>query len=221
LLALALLLGWPAYDGAQERWPDTFESRVEVLALLQSANSGVLGSSSATRTLESWCGEHHMAADPKIVAVRVSGAMKAPSPEQLQRLGIHAETEVRYRHVELRCGAHVLSEADNWYVPARLTAEMNAQLDTTDTPFGKVVRPLDPYRRTIAVTTLWSPLPHGWEQQPRPHRARHPHALTIPRDVFQHRALLYTAAGVPFAEVVETYRGELLAFERREHRADR
>ena len=31
------------------------------------------------------------------------------------------------------CGDQVFSEADNWYVPARLTAEMNHALDTTDT----------------------------------------------------------------------------------------
>jgi hypothetical protein len=31
-------------------------------------------------------------------------------------------------------------------------------------PFGKVVRPLEPYRQTFAVKLLWSPLPTGWER---------------------------------------------------------
>ncbi len=31
------------------------------------------------------------------------------------------------------------------------------------TPFGKVVRPLQPHRETIAAQILWSPLPTGWE----------------------------------------------------------
>ncbi|MGC1270482.1 MAG: hypothetical protein WA842_07805, partial [Croceibacterium sp.] len=36
----------------------------------------------------------------------------------------------------------VLSQAHNWYVPARLTPEMNRTLATTETPFGTVVTPL-------------------------------------------------------------------------------
>jgi chorismate-pyruvate lyase len=207
-LLLAVSLALPA-----QAWRDTYQSRVEVLALLQSLNGDILASSSATRTLEQWCGEHHMADDPKIVATRVTDSDKAPSAEQLQRLDVRDPSEVRYRRVELRCGAHVLSEADNWYVPARLTAEMNALLDTTDTPFGKAVQPLHPYRRTIDVTQLWSPLPHGWERERRSrfrwHRRR---TLAMPKDVFQHRAVLYTAEHVPFSEVVETYQAEVLAF---------
>lgn len=205
-IALSVSLAIPA----DAHWRDSFQSRLEVLALLQTLNGEILASTSATRTLEEWCGEHHLASPAKIIATRVASVQKAPSLEQLERLGVHEASEVRYRRVELRCGAHVLSEADNWYVPARLTPEMNALLDTTDTPFGKVVQPLHPYRRTISVTQLWSPLPHGWELQrhPRSHR----HRLSIPKDVFQHRAVLYTSEHVPFSEVVETYQGELLAF---------
>ena len=197
------------------QWRDTYESRLEILALLQSLNGEILASSSATRTLEEWCGEHRMADDPKIVAVRVPDAHKEPSAEQLQRLGVRDASEVRYRRVELRCGAHVFSKADNWYVPARLTPEMNALLETTDTPFGKAVQPLRPYRRTVAVTMLWTPLPQGWEQQKRPRwcwRRRKP--LAIPTDVFEHRAVLYTAEHVAFSEVVETYQAGVLAFGR-------
>jgi chorismate-pyruvate lyase len=212
VFALSSFLALAVAGRGRIEWPDTFGSRVEVLALLQTLNGELLASTSATRTLETWCGEHHMAAPASIVADRVAGATKPPTPEQLQRLGVRDASEVRYRHVELRCGAHVLSEADNWYVPGKLTAAMNALLDTTDTPFGKVVRPLEPYRRTIEATMSWSPLPHGWEQQP--HAAFQPkRALAIPKEVFRHRAILYTAQHVPFAEVVETYRGELLAFE--------
>ncbi len=46
------------------------------------------------------------------------------------------------------CGGHVLSEADNWYVPARLTPQMNRALDTSDTPFGAAVKALDFHRAT-------------------------------------------------------------------------
>jgi chorismate-pyruvate lyase len=194
-------------------WRDTFESRLEIQALLQSLHGEILAASSATRTLEAWCGEHRMADEPKVVAVRVPDVRKEPTAEQLQRLGVRDASEVQYRRVELRCGAHLLSEADNWYVPSRLTAEMNELLSTTDTPFGKVVSPLVPYRRTIAVTMLWTPLPRGWELQRR-HRScwRRRRTLAIPKEVFQHRAVLYTADHLPFSEVVETYQSELLAF---------
>ncbi|HEX2833232.1 MAG TPA: hypothetical protein VHW00_09465 [Thermoanaerobaculia bacterium] len=209
-VALASCSAWPE----QPRWRDTFELRVAVLALLQTINADILAASSATRTLETWCGEHHLAADPKIVATRVAGVTKPASAEQLQRLAVRDASELRYRRVELRCGTRVLSIADNWYVPARLTPEMNALLETTDTPFGKAVQPLHPYRRTITATMLWSPLPRGWELQPparfKPHR-RQP--LVIPPDLFEHRAVLYTSEHVPFSEVVETYQSALLAFQ--------
>lgn len=216
-MAALLVLCFALSAGAQQppQWRDTYQSRVEILALLQSLNAEILAGSSATRTLEAWCGEHRMAGDPKIVAVRVAGVVKEPSAEQLQRLGAHDASELRYRRVQLRCGAHVLSEADNWYVPARLTPEMNALLETTDTPFGRAVQPLRPYRRTIEVTTLWSPLPRGWEQRRSPRFAwRWRPMLAMPQDLFQHRAVLYTAEHVPFSEVVETYRSDVLAFPR-------
>lgn len=205
--ALALQLSAQTHE-----WRDTFESRLEIQALLQELNGEILASSSATRTLEQWCGEHHMAPEAKITATLLRDVQKAPSAEQLQRLDVRDASQLRYRRVELRCGAHVLSVADNWYVPSRLTAEMNTALETSDTPFGKAVQSLHPYRRTIAATMLWAPLPHGWEMQRHP-RSQSRRALAIPHDVFQHCAVLYTDANVPFSEVVETYQSELLAFE--------
>lgn len=189
----------------------TYQSRLEMLALLQTLNADILASSSATTTLERWCRDHEMAADPTVVVQRVDATPKAPSAVQLQRLRVTDATAVKYRRVRLQCGDHTLSEADNWYVPARLTAEMNQQLDTTDIPFGKVVRPLTPYRRTIAATLLWSPLPPGWELR----RDTRLGALTIPNEVMVHTAVLYTSDHQPFAEVVETYQSEIFAFRRR------
>jgi len=185
-----------------------YESRLELLALLQTLNANLLTSSSATVTLERWCGQHHLAANPTVIAQRVAGVEKPPTAEQLQRLRVPDASAVKYRRVRLQCGAHTLSEADNWYVPARLTAEMNQLLDTTDTPFGKAVRPLMPYRRTIEAKLLWSPLPQGWERGPRPRLE----AVVIPKEVLVHIAVLYTADHEPFSEVVETYQGALFAF---------
>jgi hypothetical protein len=106
----------------------------------------------------------------------------------MRRLEVTTPDEVKYRHVRLRCGTRVLSEADNWYVPARLTPDMNRTLETTDAPFGRVVAPLEPYRRTFAVTLLLSA-----------------------DALFEHRAVLYTRDHRPFSEVAEIYRRDVLA----------
>ena len=115
-------------------------ARVEAPALLQTLNADLLTHDSATLTLDRWCGAHRLASPARIVAERVHGAEQAPTAEQRQLLGVSATELVRFRKVRLRCGDHVLSEADNWYVPTRLTPEMNRVLDTTDTAFGRAVK---------------------------------------------------------------------------------
>jgi hypothetical protein len=148
-----------------------------------------------------------------VVAARISGD-KAPTPEQRRELNVSDQELVRYRHVRLSCGAVVLSEADNWYVPSRLSEEMNRQLETTDTPFGKVLLPLHFRRHTVAAELLWHPLPAGWEMGGVP-SAGAPHAkapLAVPLEVLQHRALLLLPDGTPLSEVVETYSGAILGF---------
>ena len=199
--ALALIVSlWimplPGLAQTAAPWLDTFASRLEILALMQLLNAEILSGSSATVVLQKWCRDHQMAADPSITARVISGINKIPSPEQLQRLQVAKVSDIAYRRVELRCGSHVLSEADNWYVPSRLTAAINNQLQTSTTPFGTAVQSLKPYRRTFAVRILWSPLPAGWEQQPRP--AEHEgsgRALRLPKELFEHRAILYTGQG--------------------------
>jgi chorismate-pyruvate lyase len=194
-----------------QAWPDSFTARVEALALLQTLNAELLSHDSATATLERWCDSHRLATPPRIVALRAPGAERPPSAEQRRELGASADEAVRYRHVKLMCGTLLLSEADNWYLPERLTPEMNRQLETTDTPFGRVVQALHFQRHTISAQLLWWPLPEGWEMNPA---AAAPAAgeLRPPAAVLQHRALLTLPDGTPFSEVVETYSGNVLAF---------
>ena len=131
--------------------------------------------------------------------------------EQRRRLQVDQNEPVKFRHVELACGDRVLSEADNWYVPSRLTAEMNRSLETTDTPFGRAIAELKPFRQTFAVEVLWKPLEEGWEQRP-PTADRPQQALAIPPKLFGHRALVYTPDLKPISEVDEIYTRENLAF---------
>ncbi len=191
--------------------PDTFLARVSALASMETLNADLLAGRSATRTLEAWCADHAMAADPRLRAERVPGPDKPLDAGQRARLAIGPEEPVRYRHVRLACGTHVLSDADNWYVPSRLTPAMNATLDTTDTSFGTVVAPLDVTRQTFAARTLWPVLPTGWDMGAPV--ADHPErALDVPPVLFEHRAVLFDAHHRPFSEVHEHYTNEILAF---------
>jgi chorismate-pyruvate lyase len=203
---------------AAPAWIDTPLARVEALALLATLNAEILSSRSATLTLEQWCREHALAEPAVILAHRTDTVNQAPSAATRTDLQVAAQEEVHYRRVELSCGERVLSVAENWYVPGRLTAEMNRQLETTQTPFGKVVQPLEPHRETMAVRMLWQPLPEGWERAPAavvpaPGSSEAPgKPLDLPSALFEHRAILYSARGEPIAEVDEVYQRDLLAF---------
>jgi hypothetical protein len=192
-------------------WPNTFVARVEALAILQTFNADLLSHDSATLTLEHWCDVHRLASPARIVAARVPDVNKPASPEQRRELGVTSTEPIRYRRVKLLCGTVMLSEADNWYVPSRLTSEMNKVLDTSDMPFGKVVLPLHFQRHTLSSTLLWMPLPLGWEMKPN-NVSDTGSTLTIPPELLQHRALLTLPDGTPFSEVVETYTANVLAF---------
>ena len=210
--ALILLLTTAIASAAEPApWPDSFAGRLQALALLESLNADLLAHDSATLTIERWCADHRLADPARIVAERVRDAAKPASAEVREALDVKPGEPLGYRRVRLKCGDHVLSEADNWYVPARLTPEMNHALETTDTPFGKAVAALHFRRHTLSADLLWRPLPRGWEigATPVPQEAG---ALTIPDHVLEHRAVLSTPDGEPFSEVVETYTGEVLAF---------
>ncbi len=210
-LLLCCLVGGASARDTTTAWPDTPVGRLEALALLQTFNADLLSHDSATLTMERWCGDHHMAEPAKISAQRVTGEDK-PLPDDLRtELAIGPSEPVRYRRVLLRCGSHVLSEADNWYVPSRLTAAMNEQLDHTETPFGRVVLPLHFRRQTLDAKLLWSPLPAGWESADNALPAGQG-TLSIPHQVLQHRAVLYAADNRPFSTVIETYTEQVLAF---------
>lgn len=202
----------PAAAQVVPAWPDTFQARLRALSEIQTLDAALLASRSATLTLERWCRDHALAPEPRIVALKMAVPPQPASADQRRRLRLGVDQEVLHRRVQLRCGARVLSEADNWYVPARLTADMNRLLQSTDTPFGKVVQPLKPYRRTIESRLLWAPLPDGWDRglfaRPAPPAA----AMVLPEALFEHRAVLFTKGHLPFAEVDELYQRQILAF---------
>jgi hypothetical protein len=157
------------------------------VALLQTLNGEILGSRSATHTLETWCRRQRLGEEPRIVAKQLKGRPKALRPEQREWLQVSPTEEVKHRKVQLLCGNRVLSEADNWYLPNRLTAEMNRLLETTDTPFGKAVQPLNPRRRTLEVKLLWPPLSEGQGKNAKPTRGDSGFGVRTSRCTLQRR----------------------------------
>jgi hypothetical protein len=166
---------------------------ISALAQVEALNTDLLGHDSATETLQRWCAQRHLADPAKIVARRIPD-QDQPADADVRRL-LHAAPgePIRYRRVALACGDQVLSNADNWYRPGALTAQMNAELETTDHPFGAVVRPLGFHRRTLSATMLIA--------------AGNRH---VPAAVLRHKAVLETPDRRPFSLVVETYTKEVL-----------
>lgn len=208
-LSLVVLAGTPRASAAV--WPGDVAGRAKGLAALQALEIDLLSRDSATLVLDDWCTRHHLAAPgSRIVADRDRLIDKPATSAQRAALRVRDGEPVRYRRVRLRCGGQILSEADNWYVPARLTPAMNVALETSDTPFGRVVQPLSFHRQTVSARLLWSPLPIGWDSgAPLPAPTT---ALSVPAYVIENRAMLLDGTGTPFSLLVETYTGHVLDF---------
>src|SRR5690606_9382573 len=109
------------------------------------------------------------------------------------------------------CGDHVLSEADNWYIPAKLTPDMNTALQTTNIAFGRAVQALNFTRTNLSAQLLWMPLPAGWEagKEIPPFGSG---SLELPPFLMEHHAVLKLPDGSPFSALVESYTAEVLNF---------
>lgn len=172
----------PALESSVAASPASQQRYVELL------HQRVLAGRSATATLEAWCAEHGLAEKARVHAVRVQGVQRDAPDEVRRALQVDATTPLRYRRVQLACGQRVLSEADNWYVPALLTPAMNGVLDGSDEPFGRVVAPLGFQRQTLRDETYWPARGEG-----------------TGATVLEIRALLRDSAQRPFSYVIESY----------------
>jgi hypothetical protein len=156
-------------------------------ARLQAFEAQLEAQPSATAVLQTWC-DAHAPAGTRVMARQIQPAPLPPPEDARKALAIHPGEAVRYRRVQLLCGGRVLSNADNWYLPGKLTHAMNDMLDHTQTPFGAAVAALHFRRRNLETSTL---APGG-------------------QDVLRHSALLTTEKGEPFSFVVETYTKEIV-----------
>jgi chorismate-pyruvate lyase len=158
------------------------ENGPQIEALLRRFNAELLSSDSATRVLERWF------ASP-IAALRLQGPAKPLPAEHAQRLRLLAGEQILHRRVNLVAKGQVLCVAENWYIPERLTAEMNRALEHTTTPFGYVIAPLKPRRQTLSVITFWPDAQGGLDD-----------AVML-----EHRTVLTAADGRALSVVHEAY----------------
>lgn len=135
-------------------------------------HAALLASDSATEVLERFF--------PPPILVRL--LRSGPCPLQ-PGLSLPAGAELVHRQVHLLSGTREISQADLWYRPACLTAEMREGLATTALPFGRIVKPLRLRRTTLSARLC----------------ARGEEAA------LEHRALLSTPQGEAVAEVWERY----------------
>ncbi|PLK24444.1 hypothetical protein [Novosphingobium sp. TH158] len=142
---------------------------------------------SATVALGEWCAARRIASPPTIRAERLVRDVLNDPPARLRRqLGIKPGEPVAMRQVHLMCGEQTLSVAWNWFVPSRLTPQMNDALATSDTPFGIIIASLGFRRETIEIVRGRSDnCPDG--------------------TISTHRARLRLPDGTPIAYLVECY----------------
>ncbi len=144
----------------------------------QALHEALLASDSATSVLERFY-------PPPIHVRRLPAADHGMplDPRRREALQVALPGDILHRRVNLMSGDMVLSEADIWFVPARLTPGMLHALATTQTPFGHIVRPLALRRVRLAARLC---------------DAGEPAAL-------EHRARLIAPCGHAVAEVWERY----------------
>jgi hypothetical protein len=161
-------------------------------SLLDAFEANLAAHASATEALRQWCQTRGIADAAQITARFVPGNDAPPPPGLRTTLGVSEAEPLGYRHVQLVCGDVVLSQAHNWFVPARLTADMNRQLAQTNRPFGRVAADLNFSRQPIASARRGAPAcPAG--------------------AISAHRALLRLPDGSGLALVVECYTAANLA----------
>lgn len=148
--------------------------------------ANLAGHASATAALQLWCDQRGIAPGETIAVEFVAGADEVPPADIRAILDVSADELLGYRHVRLVCAAVVLSDAHNWFVPSRLTAEMNRQLAETRVPFGRVAASLNFTRQPLTAARRGDP--------------------GCPADAIStHKARLLLPGGKPIAYVVECY----------------
>jgi hypothetical protein len=178
-----------------------------LLASARRLSEHLLHSETATQGLLSWCEARNIGVGPIYASHRSTPSQverSALDEDVLDHLCPRAGETIMLRSVSLRRGDFVLSEAENWFILERLPGSMRDTLASTSTPFGAVVAPLQPRRRTFFVD-LTGAFEMTKSTAPNP-------SYDQARTVVEHRAVVCRGIdGQPLAVVREAYREVLLA----------
>jgi hypothetical protein len=177
-------------------------------AFVQDLSTRLMAGATALETLLAWCEEHGLSQGPITAEVRQRSSPSAVPDTALSALEPAPGTTIHYRQVQLMRDTLHLATAENWFVPQRLTASMNDRLQTKDVPFGIVIAPLNPFRRTLLVRP--APLTSGSLATPAwlGGSPQDPH----PEIVLEHTAVILSSCGAALAFLREWFRSDLVSF---------
>lgn len=113
--------------------------------------SAIFDCHSVTATLGNWCAARGLGGPALRSEVHArSGRLPLPMPGGAA-LDLGPGERVRHRAITLFCGDLPLLDADNWYLPDRLSARARRLLEETDTPFGTALEDASLGRVTTAA----------------------------------------------------------------------
>jgi len=162
-------------------------------------SEAILRANSATEELERWCRNSGIG-DGTIVALCERGARpRRLDDESLEALYPHCvQRDIRFRKVRLATEGIVVDDAVVWYFADKLTSDICRALETTQIPFGRAIKRLEPTRRTFLV------------RRKTPEQLFDADGSVDPASTaFEHRAVIYRADGAPVAVVHERFRAIL------------
>jgi hypothetical protein len=187
---------------------------VVVTTLINDFMTLLRNNASATAALEQWCESRLQAfgspAQARVIAECDRLATKPLNAVSRARLEVSPTEPINFRHVRLCCLGRTLLEADNWYVPSRLTQAMNYSLETTDMPFGRVVRTLNFNRTILNSNRLLST--HATDPTNRDQQQARREQNIDSETVVEDQALIRRSDGVVISFVIESYKHDLLTF---------
>ena len=125
----------------------------EKASRLQRFREGLNLSRTATAFLNDWLYEEFGVIDAEL-CIDILQTETDPVCEALLRLlDVEQPADLAYRRVVISHDSVALSEAQNWYVPKRLTVEMRRAIARTRQPFGHIVGPIVAHRDELPRMT--------------------------------------------------------------------
>lgn len=167
---------------------------------MHSLSERILRANSATEELERWCRDNAIG-DGRIVAMCDRHSRpKALDDDSIQALYRYpGHDKAAFRKVRLATAGIAVVDALNWFFPDNLSNDVREQLETSDIPFGRAIRHLNPKRCTFLVRRCTC------SQLVDALQSIDPTAVA-----FEHRAVVYRDDDVPLAVVHERFRATLI-----------